>query len=269
MRKKNKWNVVLNERDRFVLIDLFYSKGLDLDLLMESHFTGLHKSTVIKRMQRLVNGNFIEKRAHSNGITFKILYNITENGLLRVEDYLSGNIIRKELKCSNPIHDLGVARIYFKLIKARNLNSLKFENEIQGIDHGELNEQVDPFKRLNSDIFFSLIIKNQEFKIAVEYERSHKQSGRWSEYLFNYHLEEKVDVALYICECPTILKGLMKIEAELSQKYTQKIYFCLVNDFFNHSNSATFKNISGKTFTLNFHDYDYHQATNAMVAKTL
>jgi len=268
LKKKKSWKVVLSKRDRVLLRDLFYTKGLDLDLLMDNHFKNLHKSTVVKRIQRLVNGHYIDKRAHFNGMALKPLYNITENGLLEVEDYLSGKIIRKELKCSNPVHDLCVAKIYFKLIKSRSLNSLKLENEIQGIDHGDLSEQFDPFKRLNSDIFLSLLIENQEFKVAVEYERSHKDSGRWSEYLLNYHLEENVDVVLYVCDNPTILKGLMRIETELAQRYTQKIYFCLVKEFFKHSSSATFKNISGKTFTLNFHDYDYQQATNALVAKT-
>lgn len=128
--KKRNWNVVLSGRDRILLRDLFYSKGLDLDLLMDNHFKDLHKSTVVKRIQRLVNGNYVDKRAHFNGIALKPLYNITENGLLEIEDYLSGKIIRKELKCSNPVHDLGVAKIYFKLIKSRSLNSLKLKNEI-------------------------------------------------------------------------------------------------------------------------------------------
>lgn len=268
MKKKKKWNVVLCERDRILLRDLFYSKGLDLDLLMDNHFKNLHKSTVVKRIQRLVNGNYIDKRAHFNGRTLKPLYNITEKGLLEIENNLSGKIIRRELKCSNPAHDLGVAKIYFKLIKSRSLSSLKFENEIQGIDHGHLSEQFDPFKRLNSDIFLSLLIENQEFKIAVEYERSQKESGRWSEYLLNYHLEEDVDIVLYVCDNPTILKGLMRIETELAQRYTQKVYFCLMKEFFKHNSSATFKNNSGKTFTLNFHDYNYQKATNALVAKT-
>lgn len=268
MKKKKKWNVVLSERDRILLRDLFYSKGLDLDLLMDNHFKDLHKSTVVKRIQRLVIGNYVEKRAHFNGIALKPLYNITENGLQEIEDYLSGKIVRKELKCSNPVHDLGVAKIYFKLIKSRSLKSIKFENEIQGIDHGDLNPKLEPFKRLNSDIFLSLLIESQEFKIAIEYERSQKESGRWSEYLLNYHLEEDVDVVLYVCDNPTILKGLMRIGTELAQRYTQKVYFCLMKEFFKHSSSATFRNVSGKTFTLNFHDYNYQQATNALVAKT-
>lgn len=109
--------------------------------------------------------------------------------------------------------------------------------KFQGNDHGDFSEQLDPFKRLNSDIFLSLLIENQEFKVAVEYERSQKESGRWSEYLLNYHLEEDVDAVLYVCDNPTILKGLMRIETELAQRYTQKIYFCLVKEFFIHSSS--------------------------------
>lgn len=254
MRKKKKWNVVLSERDRIVLRDLFYSKGLDLDLLMENHFKDLHKSTVIKRLLRLVDGGLIEKRAIPLQNKCQYVYVITSFGLTAIDHLFTGKMIRKELKGSNLEHDLMVAKIYFKICAARNLNDSKFENEIQSIDFGVFDGEIEVFRRLNTDIFFALNINDRIYKVAIEYERSHKNSNRWSEYLLNYHLEENVDVVLYICENENIKGSLINIEMEYCKKYSNKIFFCTLSSFFSNLDFSIFENTNGKFFKLNFHN---------------
>lgn len=235
-----------------MLRDLFYSKGLDLSLLMGNHFKGLHKSTVIKRLLRLIDGGFIEKRAIPLQNKCQFVYVITAFGLTAIDHLISGKMIRKELKGSNLEHDLIVAKIYFKVCAAKNLNDCKLENEIQSIVFGDFDRDIDAFRRLNTDIYCALNIDDSIYKIAIEYERSQKESGRWTEYLLNYHLEESVNVVLYICENETIKNSLMNIEKEYSKKYTEKIFFCSYREFFSNLDFAIFKNTNGKSFKLNF-----------------
>ena len=146
-----------------------------------------------------------------------------------------------------------VAKIYFKICAARGLTDCKFENEIQSIDFGVSDSEIEPFRRLNTDIFCSLNINDSIYKVAIEYERSQKKSDRWTEYLLNYHLEESVDVVLYICENESIKNSLMKIEREYCKRYSGKIFFCSLTSFFTNLDFSIFENTNGKSFRLNFH----------------
>ena len=246
--------MILNDRDRLILRDLFYSKGLNLELLMANHFKGLDKSTVVKRMNRLSKEKFLDKRVHLEQGKSKVIYHITEKGLDEIASLLSGKVIRRELKSSNPDHDLEVARIFYSLLRARGLNDLKFENEIQCISFGDFDGEYEPFRRLNTDIYLSLQIKDKSYKVAIEYERSQKESGRWTEYLLNYHMEDQVDLVLYICKGLTIKNSMIRIESELAKSYQAKIYFCSLEEFFGNDSTAIFQNGNGKSFKLNFHD---------------
>lgn len=246
--------MIVNDRDRHILRDLFYSKGLSLELLMANHFKGLHISTVKKRMNRLFHGRLVEKRFQLRSNRSRVIFYINDSGLKKIENDLSGKIIRRELKSSNPDHDLEVARIYFRLLNARGLNDLKFENEIQCISFGDLDAEYEPFRRLNTDIYLSLQIKDRSYKVAIEFERSQKESGRWTEYLLNYHMEDQVDIVLYICKDLSIKNSMFRIESELAKSYLPKIYFCSLEEFFRNESIAIFQNGTGKSFNLNFHD---------------
>lgn len=250
--KKSKGKTLLNQRDYLILTDLFFSKGLDLKLLRKKHFAQKHKTTAIKRMNALNKGGYVEKRAFFERINYHILYFITHKGLNEIEKKLSGNIIRKELKGINPEHDLEVSRIYNKLQSARNLNECKLENEIQSINFGLSDEHYESLRRLNSDIYAKIKINDVDYKIAVEYERTPKESERWTEYLLNYHIENDIDLVLYICADEAIKSGLQKIETELSKSYPPKVFFCTLKCFFENESYAIFSNPNGKIFKLNF-----------------
>ena len=254
MKIRRHWKVILNDRDRLILRDLFYSKGLNLEILTANHFKGLHISTVKKRMNRLFLSRLIEKRFQLQFNRSRVIFYINDNGLKKIENDLSGKLIRRELKSSNPEHDLEVAKIYYHLLHARGLNDLKLENEIQCISFGDFDGEYEPFRRLNTDIYLSLQIKDKSYKVAIEYERSQKENGRWTEYLLNYHMEDQVDIVLYICKDLSIKNSMLRIEAELAKSYLPKIYFCSLEEFFRNESIAIFQNGHGKSFNLNFHD---------------
>lgn len=250
--EKSKRKVLLNQRDHLILTDLFYNKGLDLNLIRQKYFAQKHKTTAIKRMNVLTNGGYIEKRAFFESINYYIIYFITQKGFNEIVGKLSGKVIRKEFKGTNPEHDLEVSRICYRLQSARNLTDCKLENEIQSIDFGVLDEHFKSPRRLNSDIYAQIKINDVDYKIAIEYERTPKESERWSEYLLNYHVESDIDLVLYICADDSIKSGLQKIETELAKSYSPKVFFCTLKCFFENELNATFSNPSGKTFRLNF-----------------
>jgi hypothetical protein len=250
--KPSKKKVLLSNRDYLILTDLFFNKGLSLNLLRQKFFIQRHKTTASKRMNILNKGGYVEKHAFFEKVNFNILYFVTPKGLNVIEKKLFGKVIRKELKGSNPEHDLEISKIHYKLLSARNLVECKLENEIQSVSFGILDDQYEPFRRLNSDIYAKIKINDVDYKIAFEYERTQKESKRWSEYLLNYHLEADVNLVLYICADQTIESGLQKIEMELSKSYGPKVFFCTSKCFFENESFAIFSNPNGKNFKLNF-----------------
>lgn len=263
MVNKKNWKVILCQRDKIILRDLFYSKGLDIETLIHRYFKGRHKTTVAKRLNRLYDGNYLTKGAHVGRSKNQIVYTILPKGFHEIQEILSGQVARREFKSSNIEHDLQLARIFDRLSSSRGLLEIKTENEIQSIIFGNNDLSYEPLRRLNTDIYFSLLIKEKEYKVAIEFERTQKESSRWADYLLNYHLEESIDVALYICNGQQILNGLKKIESELAIKYSGKIFFCTLHDFYLNKEIATFVNTNGKLFTMNFHSQDYLQPTSA------
>jgi hypothetical protein len=176
-------------------------------------------------------------------------------------------LARRELKSTNPEHDLQLARIFDKLSQAIGLVEIKTENELQSVIFGNNDHEYEPFRRLNSDIFFSFLIKGKEYKVAVEYERTRKESNRWSQYLYNYHFEESVDLVLYICDNQYIKNGLIKLETELAKKYSGKIFFCNLDEFNSNEEMARFINTIGKTVTINFPPKELTEKHTKQVSK--
>jgi hypothetical protein len=252
MTSKKNWKVKLCQRDKYILLDLFYSKGLDLEVIIHRHFKGKHKSTVVKRLNRLFDGNYLLKDALAGRNKVQIVYTISPKGLNVIHDQLSGRLIRKELKSSNIEHDLTLTRIFDRISMARSLAEIKTENEIQSIVFGDNNFEYEPFRRLNTDIYFSFLVKEKEYKVAVEFEKTKKESSRWAECLLNYHLEDSVGIVLYICNDQSIANRLRRIETGLAKKFSGKIFFCTLDDFYSNKELASFMNTTGKSFTLNF-----------------
>lgn len=251
MSNKKNWKVELCQRDKFILRDLFYSKGLDLELILHRHFKGLHESTARKRLGRLHDGKYVTKGACIRNNKIQIVYYVSPKGLVTILDLLSGQLTRKEVVSSNPEHDLELARIFDRISLASSLAEIKTENEIQSIVFGDYDSNYAPFRRLNTDIYFSFSHKERKYKVAVEFERTKKESDRWSKYLLNYHLEDSVDLVFYICNDQTIAKRMTKIETDLADKYSSKIFFCTLEEFYTNDEFVIFKNTIGRTFTLN------------------
>jgi hypothetical protein len=252
VKNKNNWKVELCQRDKEILLDLFYTKGLDLEILLLRHFKERHKSTAAKRLERLCDGHYLTKGAFIRKSKVQIVYTISSKGLDVIQDQLAGKLTRKELKSSNLEHDLTLARIFDRISLARSLVEIKTENEIQSINFGDFDFEYGPFRRLNTDIYFSFRNKEKEYKVAVEFERTKKNQSRWIKHLQNYHLEDSVNIVLYICNDQSIINRLKKIESDLARKFSEKIFFCTHDDFFSNKEFASFSNSSGKSFTVNF-----------------
>lgn len=259
----------MSHRDKLILRDLFYSKGLNLEILLNRYFRGKHKTTVIKRMNRLYDGKYINKGSFTERSTSQIIYTISPKGLTAILDCLSGQLIRKELKSPNIEHDIELAGIFDQLSLARSLVEIKTENELQSIVFGDNDSNYEVLRRLNTDIYFSLLVEEREYTIAVEFERSQKKSDRWAKYLLNYHLEESIDAVLYICSDNYIKNGLVKIEENLAKKFSGKVFFCTLEEFKSNKTMAILSNTNGKLFTLNFHSDNYHHFFSPQAVKEL
>ncbi|NOT77740.1 MAG: hypothetical protein HOP07_01910 [Bacteriovoracaceae bacterium] len=191
---------------------------------------------------------------------------ISPKGLTAILDLLSGQLIRKELKSSNIEHDIELAGIFDQLSLARNLVEIKTENEIQSIVFGDNDSHYEALRRLNTDIYFSLLVKEREYKIAVEFERSQKKSDRWTKHLLNYHLEESIDAVLYICSDNYIKNGLIKTEENLAKQFSGKVFFCTLEEFKSNKAMAILSNTNGKLFTINFHSGNCHHHFSTQAA---
>lgn len=252
MIKKKTWKVELKARDRLILRDLYYSKGLNLKILHYRYFKDKTGIAAIQRLNRLYDGKYLTKSALADRSKNQILYTILPKGFIEIKDLLPGKVIRKEFQSSNPRHDIELAKIHDRMLLANDLTELKMENEIQSIDFGINDPIYEPFRRLNTDIYFSFLGNNKEYKVAIEYERTSKELKRWQEYLLNYHFEESVNLVLYIAAGPEIKKTLVKIESELAKNFSAKIFFCTLDEFYSSKESTTFVNPNGKTFTMIF-----------------
>lgn len=182
----------------------------------------------------------------------RVLYSVTKKGLNLFSDFFTKEVQRKECQSSNLAHDLTLAYIKMRLEKSKSIAEIRTENEIQSFRFYPNDEIYEPFRRLNSDLFIKLSSELTTYHVAIEFERVQKSHDRWYQYLLNYHLEEKIDAVLYICETSQIRESMEKIELELANEFSSKIYFCELEKFISEDSSVTFSNYSGQRFSLSF-----------------
>jgi len=239
-------------RDKNLLKDLFLNKTSNLKYICRKHFPDRHLSTVTKRVNKLFTEGYINKIGiHDRGIYEKV-YSVTPQGLQAIRTDFPRKLIRKECQSINLEHDLELTDIREKFLTSDSVGVIKSENELQSFEIDQGIDIYGPFQRLNSDIYFTLLTNGKEFNVASEYENTPKELKRWSKYLLNYHLENKVDAVFYICRNHVIAKSLMNLERELIKSFTPKIYFCTLEKFKSNDGSVDFENARGKKFTFNF-----------------
>lgn len=252
MRRKIKRKVILSPRDYEILKDLFFNKVCDLLILQQRHFLNSHKTTVRKRMDKLALNGLINKFGAIGLKESRVLYSITPKGLGFLTDYFSEEVQRKECQSTNVFHDLALAHIKNRLERSKSITEIRTENEIQSLRFYPNDDIYEPFRRLNSDLFIKLSSESTTYHVAVEFERIQKSHDRWYQYLLNYHLEDKIDAVLYICETSQVKSSMEKIESSLTKEFSPKVYFCDLEKFMSDDSKVTFINCLGQSFSLHF-----------------
>lgn len=252
MRRKQKRGAVLGSRDYEILKDLFYCKVCDLEYIYQKYFKGRHITAARKRLDRLFKGGFLKKIGVFDLGARRNAYSITPLGLDAIVTVLPDVPSRKECFSANVLHDLELAQIKRCLDGSSIVKESKSENELQSFDFYAGDKDYEPFRRLNSDLYAYLFSDPKSYRVAVEYERSAKSPSRWRKYLLNYHLENQIDAALYVCHDHLVRSSLESVEKEFVKDFSAKIYFADLKQFQGDSRSAKFTNILGENFTIDF-----------------
>lgn len=252
MRRKQKRGAALGSRDYEILKDLFFCKVCDLQYIYQKYFKGRHITAARKRMDRLFKAGFLKKVGVFEQHSRRIAYSITPFGLDAITLVLPDEPSRKERLSANALHDLELGRIKRCLDSSSVVKESKSENELQSFDFYADDNIYGPFRRLNSDLYVHLLADPKSYHVAVEYERSPKSLSRWRKYLLNYHLENQVDAALYVCHNHLIRSALERIEKGFAKDFSAKIYFGDLEQFQGENGSAKFSNVLGESFSIDF-----------------
>jgi hypothetical protein len=92
-------------------------------------------------------------------------------------------------------------------------------------------EKFRQFLIVNADAVIDIEVQQGQFELAIEYEISSKQAGRYFTKIRDYYYLLDIECVLYICGNASIEKLIRKADAEVRGEKQSKIFTCLEETF--------------------------------------
>lgn len=238
--------LMITDRDKAILLYLFRNKIVSRGQMHKFFFFNSSLKAVTQRLSKLsryglVKSIYIEKNRSSNRA-----YVIGKKGLDFISTYLPCEIHEQRYKSDSLEHDLNLSEINFTFEKLSMVHEVWTEAELQSYGVAFKNQSLLPFLEIRSDRVLLVDGKKGARYLALEYERTLKSYARNRAKFENYYLHSSIPAVLYICESNAILRSLMRVDENLCQKRTSKMYFCLIEDVRESPQKLTFQRFDGR-----------------------
>ena len=222
---KNKPRVVVVDRDRQILIALFKNKALSLEQIHNRFFNGRSRTVVCTRLSKLFHLGLLEKKPFYDQKRIRIAYGLSKKGLEEIKSELPYEVNHRYYVSDSLQHDIILADVSEIFKKFKITKEVITESELQSVSEFLDRHRHRAFVGARSDRMI-LMEKRSRIYVALEYERVLKSSQRIKNKYDYYYRSRTIDVVLYVCEDPSLMKSMMKINEEKCKNSKSKIFFC-------------------------------------------
>lgn len=225
MRKKSH-GVRLTERDLDLFLFLFKYKVGTIKQLAKYSFKGASYKASALRLSRLVKYGYLTKNFSGQCDDWRFYYSLTDKSFPLVKEKIPYTLIREQKKSNHPLHDLDLVEIG-EWLKGRSLvQEFIPENILQCCEGLIDSEEYMDFSRVHSDGAFKIQIKDECFRLALEYESTVKSKQRIRDKLFEYLPLDGIRAIVYVCKNNSIEQSIRQFEKEVFTNDIPRVYYC-------------------------------------------
>ena len=179
----------INDRDKKIFKYLFEQKVAFQRSLFERFFPKVAQTTMVRRLQKLTKGKFIEKNGHDCNGRLQVYYFLSPHGLRVIEDDFIFETFQPFFKSSSIEHDLQLSQIRNQLESYEMVENYYSENHLQNCLLEDGRQKLLPLREINSDAAIRVKTNNGKFWAAIEYERRKKSSSKYIKKFIDYYLQ--------------------------------------------------------------------------------
>ena len=238
--------IIVTPRDKELFLYLFQNKIANLEQIHRDLFSAILKSTMYKRLNKLVKAKWVERNAYIEGQKILSCFNITKRCLdthLKETFDMRGGV----LKSDSIFHDLRLNDIRSFFLKQKCIDSYFTENELVTNDDLKENLKISSYGSARVDAVVRMVGRNRRLcHLGLEYEHTFKSKKRCREKIRSYYLRPQVEVILFIYEDRSIYHRFMEMEKEFSEQSRRpKLFFLDIKDMTLKNGEVIFTNLQG------------------------
>ena len=230
--KKRSRNFVLCNRDMRIMRSLFEGKVMKREQIGNQFFPDVSKDTVNRRLRKISRLGLIKRKPIEEEQRFFYGYSLTQKGLAEIKPTLPYEVKAMRASSECPLHDIALNDIRQAFEAKPTVQRYYTENVMQSCDEYHSDRKFKPFIELNSDAMAEVNTRIGVLNLAIEFDATHKSRHRYRQKVNDYYVEHGVDGVLYICAHKYILRALLGVDKEVSERHQcdHKLYFALLDD---------------------------------------
>lgn len=240
----------LKERDHRLFDLLYRFKVATVDDIRALIFDNIGRNNVYSRLKELVKLKLIQRVPYQRAGRFLAAYSLTERYFKKFI-CTEGNkaSVRKQFKSGKVKHDLGVVRIYRRLIQSPEVTGFLSENLLMSNSAVIRSLDLEEWLRHSPDAILTHESNKGRYFLPLECELSIKAGFRYETKLINYYQSEKVPALIYICGDAKVKETVCRIERKYCRQYPAKVFYGLLEDSRKKVGKWTFINREGVKLT--------------------
>ncbi len=228
--KRKPCAIRLTQRDIELFLFLFKYKVGTLRQLAKYPFQGASYQACGLRLSSLVRGEYLLRYFMDHYDDWRCYYSITNKALHQVKQELPYTLCQKQKKSNHPIHDIELLEVGEWLSRRQLVTDFIQENILQCCEEVANSSDYMSFTQIHSDGAFKVKIKDETFKLALEYESTVKSKRRIRDKLSEYLQLSDIRAILYVCKNKSIEKSIRGIEKEIFTSEVSRVFYCQFDD---------------------------------------
>jgi DNA-binding Lrp family transcriptional regulator len=249
LKRKNE-RIVVTDRDLSIFRFLYEQKVASQKNILDKFFLKSSKQACVKRMQKLVKAQLIEKFGICHNNKTAIAYSLKDKSFMMIKHQLDLDGTQIKMKSDAIYHDIELSRLRVMLESFEMVQGFYPENRLQSCLLGEYDTDLMPFRKINSDAALKIRTKKGSFFAAFEYERSIKQRSRYAKKFLDYYLDHSIPAVFYFCESKSVQNIIREVDKAVSQKHDPKVFTFCKENVQDYKNELPFINSKNGTFLL-------------------
>ena len=243
----------VTERDAEVLLAIFKSKILTLEMIYKFFFSGSTKSNTCRRLQQLIQHGYLLPKPVCIDRRRLSAFSLTPLGVKEIDRLLDYEVTHRYYISDSVDHDLDLVEIDDVVKRFNAVQKVLSESELQSCTNYTKIRDLVPFVKLRSDRVLSVESDNGLEYVALEYERSVKSQKRNIGKLQDYYSKARIPAVFYVCKDHSVARALSKVDAEITKDRKSKVYFSTLSELQEATAKVTFQRHDGYTidFKLN------------------